>query len=350
MKEITIIAEAGVNHNGSFALAIQLIDAAAESGAQIVKFQYFTPSKLVIPKAKKANYQIENTMQGAEESQTDMLSKLCLSFEEHVQLYEYCKSKDIEYMCSPFSEADLDLIEPLISKIKIASGEATNNLLLEHACTFGKPIILSTGMCTLQEVIEAVQVIKQKCQADALPFPSIEILHCNTAYPTPIKDINLKAMLSLEKTLPLIFPDLELYFGYSDHSLGIEVPIAAAALGATVIEKHFTLSRDMDGPDHRASLEPSELKEMVRCIKNVSRALGTGIKKPQPSEIENIPIARKSWYYSSSLSKGKKITKDDIKLLRPGNGMAPSQFVHILGRELGKDVLENDKVELDHFS
>lgn len=350
MKKITIIAEAGVNHNGSFELAVQLVDAAAEAGAQVVKFQYFTPSKLVLPKAEKANYQIKNTTQGESESQADMLRKLCLSFEEHVQLHDYCRSKGIEYMCSPFSEIDLDQISPLISKIKIASGELTNHPFLEHACTFKKPIILSTGMCILYEVIEAVQVIYQKCQRDRISFPSIEILHCNTAYPTPMQDINLRAMVTLEKTLPVIFPELELKFGYSDHSLGIEIPIAAVALGATIIEKHFTLSRDMDGPDHRASLEPDELKEMVRCIQNVSSALGAGIKEPQPSEKENIPIARKSWYYAKTLTKGTKITKEDLKLLRPGKGLSPSQLSSLLGRQLEVDVSENDRVKLEDFS
>ena len=349
MKPVLIIAEAGVNHNGSLKTALELVDIAVDAGADIVKFQYFNPKTLVAPNARKADYQIENTKKGAEENQFSMLEKLCLSFDEHSQVAEYCAKMGIEYLCTPFCEADLDIIRPLITKIKIPSGELTNHPFLEYSAKAQLPIILSTGMATTQEIIESIEVIYSTCLKEEAPFPQLDILQCNTAYPTPFEDVNLAVIPMLRQTLRSIYPELYINIGYSDHTLGIEVPIAAVALGSTIIEKHFTIHRDSDGPDHRASLEPLELKAMVTSIRNIEQAIGSGIKRPQTSEKVNIAIARKSWHYSNDLTQGSILKKQDLVLLRPGHGFKPSQLKELIGQSLSANISQYDIVELNNF-
>jgi N-acetylneuraminate synthase/N,N'-diacetyllegionaminate synthase len=324
MTNVLIIAEAGVNHNGDFEKAKRLIQVAAEAGADVVKFQTFKAEKLVSSAGKKAEYQ-KNNYSEADDTQFNMLKKLELPFEWHQNLIDYARSLKIEFASTGFDEESVDFLANLgQSFFKIPSGEITNLPYLQHIASKNKPTILSTGMADLEEISDAIEVLL----AGGLTKEKITILHCNTEYPTPMEDVNLKAMLHIEH----IF---QVKIGYSDHTLGIEVPIAATALGATVIEKHFTLDRNLPGPDHSASLEPNELKAMVQGIRNIEKALsGNGIKSPSPSENKNKIVARKSILLNKNLVAGTIITKEDLAIKRPGNGISPMKINEVIGKEL----------------
>lgn len=334
-KPVIIIAEAGVNHNGSIENAKKLIDAAAIAGADYVKFQTFKASKLVSKEAKKADYQKHNVNDG-DDSQLNMIQKLELSEKMHFELLNYCKTKGIKFLSTGFDEESIDFLDKLgIDFFKIPSGEITNKPYLQHIARKGKPVVLSTGMATIKEVENALAVFSN----ESLPLDKVTILHCNTEYPTPMEDVNLRAMLHIKEKFGL-------HVGYSDHTLGIEVPIAAVALGATVIEKHFTLDRNMPGPDHKASLLPEQLKEMVRAIRNVEMAIqGTAIKNPSPSEIPNIPIARKSIHFARDLEKGHIITRSDMVMKRPGDGISPMEYENCLGKKLQSNVFADQMMK-----
>jgi N,N'-diacetyllegionaminate synthase len=330
MKNTLIIAEAGVNHNGDINLAKKLIDVAADAAVDYVKFQTFKTENLVSKEAKKAAYQIENTKK--EGSQFDMLKKLELDVEAHHILIDYCHQKNIKFLSTGFDIQSLELLNKLnIDLFKVPSGEITNLPYLEKIASFGKPVILSTGMCTMQEVKEAFTVMIEK----GISQEDITILHCNTEYPTPIEDVNLNAMLTIKK-------ELDVKIGYSDHTLGIEVPIAAVALGAICIEKHFTLDKKMEGPDHKASLEPHELKSMVTSIRNIEKAMGNGIKTPSPSEGENIQIARKSIHINKNINKGHTLKSEDLIMIRPGTGISPMDYKNIIGKQINKPVSKGE--------
>jgi len=330
-----IIAEAGVNHNGNIELAKKLIDVAAQAGVDYVKFQTFKAEKLVSKEAKKANYQIKNTNKS--DSQFEMLKKLEIDQETHHLLIDYCKEKKVRFLSTGFDLESLNMLNDIgIDLFKVPSGEITNLPYLEKIASFKKPVILSTGMCTMDEVKAAYQVMID----NGIDPEKITILHCNTEYPTPMQDVNLHAMLSIRE-------ELGVDIGYSDHTLGIEVPIAAVALGAKCIEKHFTLDRTMEGPDHKASLEPKELKTMVISIRNIEKALGDGIKKPSPSEFKNISIARKSIHVNKKLLAGHTLLDDDLIMMRPGDGMSPMKYKSLLGRKLAKNVTENHMLKLE---
>lgn len=327
-KPVIIIAEAGVNHNGSIENAKKLIDAAKIAGADYVKFQTFKAGKLVSIKAKKADYQKYNVNDG-DDSQLNMIQKLELSEQMHFELLNYCKTKGIKFLSTGFDEDIIDFLDKLgIDFFKIPSGEITNKPYLQHIAKKGKPIVLSTGMATINEIENALAVFSN----EGLQLDKVTILHCNTEYPTPMEDVNLRAMHHIKEKFGL-------HVGYSDHTLGIEVPIAAVALGAEIIEKHFTLDRNMPGPDHKASLIPEELKEMVRAIRNIELATqGTGIKTPSPSEIPNIPIARKSIHFARDLEKGHIITRSDMVMKRPGDGISPMEYEKCLGKKIQSNV------------
>ena len=328
---VYIIAEAGVNHNGSFSLACKLVDAAKEAGADCIKFQTFKSENLVSRSAGKAEYQKKTT---GDSSQQDMLKKLELSFEEFLQLKDYCKKVGITFLSTPF---DFDSIEFLNSVDmpfwKVPSGEVTNLPYLLALAKTGKPVVMSTGMCNMEEIREAIHVLKTN------GTKQITLLHCNTEYPTPFEDVNLNAM----QTMRDVF---HLEVGYSDHTKGIEVPIAAVALGATIIEKHFTLDRNMEGPDHKASLEPKELAGMVRSIRNIEKALGTGEKAPSPSEKKNISIARKSIVAKTNIKAGDIFTEENITVKRPGSGISPMKWFDVLGTKAVRDFGEDELIEL----
>ena len=335
MNKTLIIAEAGVNHNGDIIIAKKLIDAAVEAGVDYVKFQTFKTESLVSKIAKKAEYQIENTG-SATESQFDMIKKLELDVDTHHILIDYCKMRGIKFLSTAFDLDSVDLLSSLnIDFFKIPSGEITNLPYLIKIAKQGKPVIISTGMCTMAEVKNAYQVFID----NGVLHDDITILHCNTEYPTPMSDVNLKAMLSIQQ-------ELSVPIGYSDHTLGIEIPIAAVALGAVCIEKHFTLDRTMDGPDHRASLEPGELKAMVDGIRNIEVALGDGIKKPSVSEQKNIAIARKSIHISKDLDMGHIITESDLKMMRPGNGISPMDAERVIGMITSRKMEEGELLNL----
>jgi len=327
MTKVFIIAEAGVNHNGDFEKAKRLIEVAAEAGADVVKFQTFKAEKLVSSAAKKADYQ-KNNYSEADDNQFNMLKKLELPFEWHQNLIDYARLLKIEFASTGFDEESVDFLANLgQSFFKIPSGEITNLPYLQHIASKGKPTILSTGMADLQEISDAIEVLL----AGGLTKEKITVLHCNTEYPTPMEDVNLKAMLQIEQIL-------QVKIGYSDHTLGIEVPIAATALGAKVIEKHFTLDRNLPGPDHSASLEPNELKAMVQGIRNIEKALsGNGIKSPSPSESKNKIVARKSILLNKDLVAGTILTKEDLAIKRPGNGISPMKINEVIGKELKTD-------------
>lgn len=332
MNKVFIIAEAGVNHNGDISLAKQLVDVAVSAGADAVKFQTFKAEKLVCKNAEKAAYQKETTNQA--ESQLEMLKKLELSEEMHDQLIDYCKKKGILFLSTPFDVDSVDyLIELGIEIIKIPSGEITNYPYLRKIAQTGKKVILSTGMSSLKEVREAVEVLKEYGNKD------IAVLHCNTEYPTPFTDVNLKAMLTMRD-------ELGVKVGYSDHTMGIEIPIAAVAMGAQIIEKHFTLDKTMDGPDHKASLEPHELKAMINAIRNVENALGTGVKEPSESEQRNIGIVRKSIVAKYAIKKGEVFSEENLVTKRPGTGVSPMKWNEIIGTVAGRDYKEDDLIEL----
>lgn len=324
---VYIIAEAGVNHNGDINLAKKLIDIAAESGVDAVKFQTFRTDKLVSKTASKADYQKKSTSK--EESQHEMIKRLELSHEDHLILKEHCKAKGVHFLSSPFDIESADFLNNLGMNIfKIPSGEITNLPYLRHIGKFGKEVILSTGMSTLEEIKSALEILSKS----GTNKDQIIVLHCNTEYPTPLEDVNLHAMLSIRD-------ELNVRIGYSDHTKGIDIPIAAVALGALVIEKHFTISRNMEGPDHKASIEPDELKRMVQAIRNVEIAIsGSGIKEPSNSEKKNIPIARKSIHLAKPLTKGAILDESCLLALRPGDGISPMNWDNLIGKELTRDL------------
>lgn len=334
MKKTIIIAEAGVNHNGDINLAKQLIEVASKSGADYVKFQTFKTELVISKDAKKADYQKENT--DNKESQFEMAKKLELDKETHIELIKHCKMNGIKFLSTPFDLESIDLLFDLGVKLyKIPSGEITNYPYLRKVAQKQLSIIMSTGMANLSEIEQALDILLD----NGLKRNKITILHCNTEYPTPICDVNLKAMLTIKDAF-------KVNIGYSDHTLGIEVSIAAVALGATVIEKHFTLDRNMEGPDHKASLEPKELKEMVKCIRNIEIAMGNGIKKPSVSEKKNIPVARKSIVASRKILKGKVLSEENITAKRPGTGISPMRWNEILGRTAIKEFKPDDLIEI----
>lgn len=337
MKEkVIIIAEAGVNHNGDINLAKKLIDVAVDAGVDYVKFQTFKAETLVSKSAKKAEYQIENTGDSSE-SQFQMLKKLELTHEQHHQLIGYCEQKGVKFFSTAF---DLDSLEYLkdigLEIVKIPSGEITNLPYLRKAAALFPKVIISTGMSTMEDIKEALNVfIKVGTNKE-----NITILHCNTEYPTPMEDVNLLAMHHIQK-------EFDTDFGYSDHTLGIEVPIAAVALGAKVIEKHFTLDKNMEGPDHRASLEPNELKSMVSGIRNIEKAMsGTGVKEPSDSEKKNINVARKSIVAKKEIKKGELYTEENLTVKRPGTGISPMRWDEVIGKFASEDFLEDDFIKI----
>lgn len=316
---VFIIAEAGVNHNGSIKLAKKLIDVAVESGADAVKFQTFKTENLVSKTAKKADYQKKTT--DALESQFDMIKKLELDVNTHKELLVYCQEKGIMFLSTPFDHDSINLLSDLGLQIfKIPSGEITNLPYLRHIGSLGKKVVLSTGMSTLQEVENALTVLI----GAGTEKENITTLHANTMYPTPMEDVNLNAMLTIQK-------ELDIAVGYSDHTIGIEVDIAAVAMGASIIEKHFTLDQAMNGPDHKTSLEPKELKAMVLAIRNIEIALGGDKKKPSPSESVNINVVRKSIVANQDIKKGDLLTEKNITVKRPGNGINPMKWDEVIG-------------------
>jgi N,N'-diacetyllegionaminate synthase len=332
MKKVFIIAEGGVNHNGDFDNAKKLISEAKNAGADAVKFQTFKSEKVISKFAQKAEYQKETTDRN--ESQLDMVRKLELSYDDFIKLKKYCDELGIIFMSTPFDLESIDFLNGLnLDIFKIPSGEITNLPYLIKIGELKKKIILSTGMCSLNEIGAAIKVLKINGTHD------ITVLHCNTEYPTPNKDVNLQAMLTIKK----IF---NLEVGYSDHTLGIEVPIAAVAMGASVIEKHFTLDNNMKGPDHKASLEPQELKAMVDAIRSIEIAMGNGEKKPTESEIKNILIARKSIIASRCIKKGDIFTEANLTVKRPGNGISPMRWFEVLGQRAVKDFEEDELIVL----
>lgn len=332
-EKVLIIAEAGVNHNGDINLAKKLIDAAANAGVDYVKFQTFNSKKLVSKNAEKATYQKENT-QNETESQLAMLQKLELSKEAHYELIEYCKSKNIKFLSTGFDLESIQFLNELnIDLFKVPSGEITNLPYLRIIGGLKKPVIISTGMADMKEIEDALQVVLNS----GTSLDNVTILHCNTEYPTPMGDVNLTAMLSIKEKFNVAI-------GYSDHTLGIEIPIAAVALGAKVIEKHFTLDNTMEGPDHKASLNPVELKAMVDAIRNLEVALGDGVKAPSPSETKNKPIARKSLVANTDIKKGAIFTDENLTIKRPGTGISPMLWDSYIGKEATKDYQEDDLI------
>lgn len=329
-----IIAEAGVNHNGDLALARQLIDVAADASADLIKFQTFSADQLVTTYARKADYQMQAT--GAGESQHAMIRRLELTREMHEALIAHCKLRGIKFFSTGFDPKGIDLLVDLgLDCFKIPSGEITNLPYLRHVGRYGMPVILSTGMATLGELEAALEVLeKAGTQRDR-----ITVLHCNTEYPTPMVDVNLRAMLTIRDALGVAV-------GYSDHTKGIEVAIAAVALGATVIEKHFTLDRALPGPDHKASLEPAELKAMVAAIRNIEDALGNGIKRPSPSEVKNRLIARRSLVAACAIRAGESFSETNLAVKRPGTGLSPMRWYEVLGRKAPRDFAPDELIEL----
>ena len=339
MKPVIIIAEAGVNHNGEFSLAKKLIEVAAGAGADYVKFQTFKAENLVTKTAKKAAYQVKNINDG-DNSQYQMLKNLEMPYEWHFELRDYARSLGIKFLSTGFDEDSIDFLDDLgIDLFKIPSGEITNKPYLNHIARKGKNVIFSTGMANMQEVSDAMEVFTHA----GIDKDSITVLHCNTEYPTPMQDVNLKAMNKIRE-------ELGIQVGYSDHTLGIEVPIAAVALGANVIEKHFTLDKSMPGPDHLASLDPTELKNMIQAIRNIELALaGNGKKEPSQSEVKNISLVRKSLYFKNDLQSGHIVKANDLIALRPGVGISPMQIEKYIGRELIHDVSALTLIETTQF-
>lgn len=331
MEKTLIIAEAGINHNGNFELAKQLVDRAKEAGVDFVKFQTANLDSLVSKYAEMADYQKKNT--GWKISQKDMLSKLLLPYEDFIKLSEYCEKVGIEFLSTPFDIESIYFLKKLVPFWKVPSGEITNYPYLVEIARTRMPVILSTGMCEVSEIDEAVALLKENGTTD------LTLLHCNTQYPTPYEDVNLYAMETLRNRYGV-------KVGYSDHTQGIEVPIAATALGAAVIEKHFTLDHTLPGPDHKASLEPKELKEMVRAIRNIERALGSSKKKVSPSERSNIAVARKSIVASRIIKKGEILNSDNLTTKRPGTGISPMKWNQIIGTRAVRNFEEDELIEI----
>ena len=334
MMSVFIIAEAGVNHNGNLEIAKKLIDVAVESGADAVKFQTFKAENLVNFYAEMAEYQKKNL--GKVKSQIEMLKELELSFDDFEELKKYCDEKEIIFLSTPFDIESARFLRDLgLDIFKIASGEITNYPLLKEIGSYGKQIILSTGMADLGEIEDALDVLIENGTKEE----DITVLHCNTEYPTPFEDVNLRAMLTIKEAF-------KVNIGYSDHTPGIEVPVAAVALGAVVIEKHFTLDRELPGPDHKASLEPYELKAMVNAIRNIEKALGNGIKKPSKSEKKNISVARKSIVAKRDIKKGEIFTEENLTVKRPGTGISPMRWKEIIGKKAPRDFKKDEIIEV----
>ena len=330
---VFIIAEAGVNHNGSVDLAKCLIDVAVDSGVDAVKFQTFKAENLVAKNTQKAEYQKRTT--DASESQFDMIKKLELDVDTHKELIAHCQKKDIMFLSTPFDHESINLLSDLGLQIfKIPSGEITNLPYLRHIGSLGKKVVLSTGMSNLKEVGDALNILINAGTSK----DNITVLHANTMYPTPMEDVNLNAMLTIQK-------EFDVAVGYSDHTLGIEVDIAAVAMGATCIEKHFTLNQSMEGPDHKASLEPKELKKMVLSIRNIEKALGNNKKAPSPSESVNMNTARKSIIAKQKIIRGDLLNENNITIKRPGNGISPMRWDEIVGSIANKNYKIDDLIE-----
>ena len=337
MKHTIIIAEAGVNHNGSIELAKQLVDKAVDAGVDYIKFQTLKASKLVTKAAKQAEYQQKNIGKGGD-SQYQMLKKLELSPTDHHVLISYCKEKGIKFFSTAFDFDSIEYLHSLhLGLWKIPSGEVTNYPFLKRVAAYNEKTILSTGMCDMDDVRAAVEALYK----NGLYKENLILLHCNTEYPTPFEDVNLRAMLALED-------EFKVQVGYSDHTKGIEVPIAAVALGATVIEKHFTLDRNMEGPDHKASLEPDELKAMVKAIRNIEKAVGgDGTKHVSKSERKNIAIARKSIVAACDIKAGEVFTEKNLTVKRPGTGISPMRWEEVLGQRAIRNFAEDEIIEVE---
>lgn len=332
MKKVLIIAEAGVNHNGDIRLAYEMIDRAAESGADIIKFQTAKPELVISRFAPKAEYQIQTT--GDAESQLEMCKRIHLKFEDYIPLKKYCEEQGIEFLSTPFDLESIEFLEKLGMRLwKIPSGEITNLPYLIRIAKTGKPVILSTGMCNMEEVKQAVELLKKHGSGE------ITLLHCTTEYPAPYEDVNLRAMVTMRQIM-------NLPVGYSDHTTGLVIPVAAAAMGAVVIEKHFTLDKKMEGPDHKASLEPDELSQMVEQIRIVEAAMGDGRKVPSKSEQRNIAIARKSIVAARTIKKGELLTEETITTKRPGNGISPMHWNDVTGTRAIRDFAEDELIEI----
>ena len=336
MSKVIIIAEAGVNHNGSLSNAKHLIDIAASSGADYVKFQTFRAENLATKDAKKADYQITNTREN--NSQFDMLKSLELPYEWHQVLKTYASDQGIRFLSTGFDLDSIDFLHELgMNLFKVPSGEITNLPYLERIASYKKPVVLSTGMADMQEIADAITVLEN----NGISKESITVLHCNTEYPTPMEDVNLMAMKTIENELGVLV-------GYSDHTNGIEVSIAAVALGATVIEKHFTINRHMTGPDHAASLEPEELAAMVTSIRNIEKAIsGSGVKEPSPSESKNKVVVRKSIHTQIAMPAGHILSEKDVVMKRPGDGLSPMIMQEIVGKVLKHDLPANHKLQMN---
>jgi N,N'-diacetyllegionaminate synthase len=335
MEKVIIIAEAGVNHNGSIETAKRLIEAAAEAGADYVKFQSFRTDSLVSKKAKKADYQ-QNNLQDADDTQYSMLKGLELSYFDHLELINCCRNYGIKFLSTAFDIETVDFLKTLdIGIWKIPSGEISNYPYLKKIAMMHEPVILSTGMCEMDDVRKALSVLMEF----GLNMDQITILHCNTEYPTPMEDVNLNAMKTMAE-------EFKVKVGYSDHTRGIEVPIAAVALGASVIEKHFTLDRNMKGPDHKASLEPYELNAMIIAIRNIEKALGSGEKKISPSEQKNIAVVRKSIVAATDIRKGDIFSETNLTIKRPGTGISPMLWESVIGTKSAKAYQPDDLIEL----
>lgn len=328
-----IIAEAGVNHNGSVQKAKEMIDVAKDAGADYVKFQTFFAKNLVTSSAEKAEYQKKST--SASESQYEMIEKLELNKNDHFEIVEHCNRRDIQFLSTAFDHESIDFLSQLkIPFYKIPSGEITNLPYLRHIGLMGKPVVMSTGMSTLDEINEAINIFLNI----GMDKDDISLLHCNSEYPTPISDVNLKAMLTMRDHFGV-------KVGYSDHTLGIEVSIAAVAIGAKIIEKHFTLDRNLAGPDHLASLEPNELCEMIAAIRNVEKTFGDGIKKPTKSEMKNIFISRKSIVAKKNINIGEKFSEENLTTKRPGTGISPMSWDSMMGKVSDKDYQKDDLIK-----
>lgn len=334
MKKITVIAEAGVNHNGDLKLAKKLIEKAAEAGADFIKFQTFNSKLVVSANAEQANYQRKNS--GIRESQLDMVSKLELSKKDHHELIKHCEKHNIKFFSTSFDLQSTRFLQKLnLGLFKIPSGEITNLPYLQLIGSYKKPVILSTGMATLGEIEEAVNVLEK----NGTSRNQITIMHCTTEYPAPISEVNLRAMRTIKKAF-------KTKVGYSDHTQGIAISIAAAALGARVIEKHFTLDRNLPGPDHQASLEPCELKELVHSIRIVEKGLGNGIKKPTNSELKNKTVARKSLIAKKPIKRGETFSLKNICIKRPGDGISPMELNNVIGLKAQRSFNVDEKIEL----